>query len=64
MEPKVRIFNNKSQLKNGDLSMTDITRRELVWSNQKENNLLKRYNGVSITVLSKYIASFVGKWKN
>lgn len=61
MEPKVRIFNNKSQLKNGDLSMTDITRRELVWSNQKENNLLKRYNGVSITVLSKYIASFVGK---
>lgn len=61
MEPKVRIFNNKSQLKNGDLYMTDITRRELVWSNQKENNLLKRYNGVSITVLSKYIASFVGK---
>ena len=41
MEPKVRIFNNKHQLKNGDLSMTDITRRELVWSNQKENNLLK-----------------------
>lgn len=61
MEPKVRIFNNKRQLKNGDLSMTDITRRELVWSNQKENNLLKRYNGVSITVLSKYIATFVGK---
>lgn len=34
---------------------------KLVWSNQKENNLFKKYNGVSITVLFKYIAAFVRK---
>lgn len=57
----MKIFNKKSQLQNGDLSMADITRRELVWSNQKKSNFFKRYNGVSITVLSKYIITFVGK---